>query len=483
MINFSTTDITQIQSHNLTTDTVSQQLEYFKTGFPHADIIAPTTLGNGIVELSDTARDKYIARYSEYKSQNHTIVKFVPASGAASRMFRDLFEFLDTGVLNKTTNTVLENLTKFAFYNDLKQYLPENATDEQIIRCLLTNAGINYGNLPKALLAFHEYECGPRTAIEEHLVEGAMYAATGGVSQIHFTISPEHRHGFDALLARVIPEYENKFGIKYAITMSVQRPSTDTIAVNPDNTPFRADNGNLLFRPAGHGALIENLNEIDADIIFIKNIDNICTEKYRPESDNYKMALAGMLIDIQNKVFTHLRSIDSSTADIDKVREFITSDLAIPVTDNATLDEMYKILNRPIRICGMIKSDGDTGGGPFWTRDATGNISRQIVETAQIAPDKRDVIKASTHFNSVDLVCGIRDYMGNKFDLTEFIDPSTAFITEKSAFGRPLRAMERPGLWNGAMAHWTSIFVQTPAITFNPVKTITDLLNTAHSGK
>ncbi len=479
---FSTNDIQQIESHGLTTEIVTAQLDDFERGFPYSDLVRPTTVGDGIIKLTDNEIDTYIDMYDKY-TQSHKIVKFVPASGAATRMFKDLFEFLETGTPNKTSDTVLQNLTRFAFYNDLKQYLPRDATDTQIIKCLLTDAGLNYGKLPKALLAFHRYDYTTRTALEEHLAEGAAYAVSNNTVRIHFTVSPEHMNGFNALLTRVIPEYEREFGVKYEITMSTQKPSTDTIAVNPDNTPFRTDDKKLLFRPAGHGALIENLNEIDADIVFIKNIDNICVEQMRENTDTYKRALAGMLTDIQDKIFTHLRAIDAGTADTTTVREFITRDLGLPLDVNATLNDMYKLLNRPIRICGMMPCDHDTGGGPFWVRGNDGTISRQIVETAQIEPAKRGKVGTTTHANPVDLICGMRDYMGNKFDLTKYVDPSTAFITEKSSNGRALRAMERPGLWNGAMADWITLFVETPANTFNPTKYVTDWLQSAHIGK
>ncbi len=479
---FSDKDIQQIESHGLTTDSVNAQLTNFERGFPYADAIRPTTLGDGIIELTENDINRYINKY-DTATASKEIIKFVPASGAATRMFKDLFEFLETSIPNKTSDTVLQNLTRFAFYNDLKQILPRNANDKQIIEYLITDKGLNYGKLPKALLAFHKYDYTTRTALAEHLAEGAAYTASNNTVNIHFTVSPEHISGFNALLARVVPEYEREFGVKYNITMSTQRKSTDTIAVNPDNTPFRTDDKKLLFRPAGHGALIENLNEIDADIIFIKNIDNICVEQMRDDTDTYKRALAGMLLDIQEQVFNHLRAIDNRAANEDTVRKFITDTLGLPLSDDATLSDMHKILNRPIRICGMIPCDTDTGGGPFWVRDTQGNLSRQIVETAQIDPTKRGKTGRTTHANPVDLICAVRDYQDKKFDLTKYIDESTAFITEKSAQGRPLRAMERPGLWNGAMANWITLFVQVPATTFNPTKYVTDWLNPAHIGK
>lgn len=480
MTEFSTPDTEQIKTHGLTPEIVAQQLADFVCGFPYANITRPATVGNGIIELSDTD----IARYTEkYIAAQKTkkIVKFVPASGAATRMFRDLFEFLNTGTMNDVTRRVLDNLDKFAFWDDLKPFLPDNASDHDKIACILTNAGLNYGNLPKGLIAFHKYDNYSRTAVEEHLAEGAQYATANGTVHIHFTVSPEHLAGFHALLARAVPEYSARYGVKYDITMSNQRASTDTIAVNPDNTPFRTDDGKLLFRPAGHGALIENLNNIDADIVFIKNIDNVTTDELRADTIEYKRALAGLLVSLQTRAFEYLNNF--AAHDLDEIRAFITRDLGTHIAPTATTEELRTILNRPIRVCGVVKNIGAPGGGPFWVRDENGTESLQIVESSQIAPDARDIMNASSHFNPVDLVCGVRDAHGKPFDLTAFVDPKTGFISEKSSGGRALRAMERPGLWNGAMAHWNTVFVAVPASTFTPVKVVTDLLSPSHGVK
>lgn len=480
MTEFSTPDTEQIKSHGLTPDIVAQQLADFVRGFPYANITRPATVGDGITELSDPD----IARYTEkYIAAQKTkkIVKFVPASGAATRMFRDLFEFLNTGVENDTTRRVLDNLDKFAFWDDLRQFLPATPTDRDKIACILTDAGLNYGNLPKGLIAFHKYDTYSRTALEEHLAEGAQYATANGTVHIHFTVSPEHLAGFRALLARTVPEYSARYGVNYDITMSNQRTSTDTIAVNPDNTPFRTDDGHLLFRPAGHGALIENLNDIDADIVFIKNIDNVTTDKLRGDTIKYKRALAGLLVCLQSRAFEYLNNFTAH--DLNEIRTFITNDLCVHVPDDASADTLRQILNRPIRVCGMVKNIGAPGGGPFWVRDENGTESLQIIESSQIAPDARDIMNASSHFNPVDLVCGTRDAHGNKFDLGRFIDPQTGFISDKSYGGRNLRAMERPGLWNGAMAHWNTVFVAVPASTFTPAKVVTDLLSPSHGAK
>lgn len=480
MTEFSTPDTEQIKTHGLTPEIVAQQLADFVRGFPYANITRPATVGNGIIELSDIDITRYAEKYTAAQATKK-IVKFVPASGAATRMFRDLFEFLNTDTMNDVTRRVLDNLDKFAFWDDLRQFLPDTPTDRDKIACMLTNAGLDYGNLPKGLIAFHKYDTYSRTALEEHLVEGAQYAAANGTVHIHFTVSPEHLAGFHALLARAVPEYSARYGVKYDITMSNQSTSTDTIAVNPDNTPFRTDDGRLLFRPAGHGALIENLNNIDADIVFIKNIDNVTTDELRGDTIEYKRALAGLLVSLQTRAFEYLNNF--AAHDLDEIRAFITRDLGTHIAPTATTEELRTILNRPIRVCGVVKNIGAPGGGPFWVRDENGTESLQIVESSQIAPDARDIMNASSHFNPVDLVCGVRDAHGKPFDLTAFVDPKTGFISEKSSGGRALRAMERPGLWNGAMAHWNTVFVAVPASTFTPVKVVTDLLSPSHGAK
>ena len=480
MTEFSTPDTEQIKTHGLTPEIVAQQLADFVCGFPYANITRPATVGNGIIELSDIDITRYAEKYTAAQATKK-IVKFVPASGAATRMFRDLFEFLNTGTMNDVTRRVLDNLDKFAFWDDLRQFLPDTPTDRDKIACMLTNAGLDYGNLPKGLIAFHKYDTYSRTALEEHLVEGAQYAAANGTVHIHFTVSPEHLAGFRALLARAVPEYSARYGVKYDITMSNQSTSTDTIAVNPDNTPFRTDDGRLLFRPAGHGALIENLNNIDADIVFIKNIDNVTTDELRGDTIKYKHVLAGLLLSLQARAFEYLNNFVAY--DLNEIRTFIKNDLCVRTSDDAPAEMLRQILNRPIRVCGMIKNIGAPGGGPFWVRDEHGTESLQIVESSQIAPDARDIMNASSHFNPVDLVCGTRDVHGKPFDLTAFVDHKAGFISEKSYGGHALRAMERPGLWNGAMAHWNTVFVAVPASTFTPVKVVTDLLSSLHGAK
>lgn len=476
MIEFSNDDILQIEQHGLTPDAVAAQLDAFARGFAFSDIVAPATAGDGVIQLDAEMRRHYIDIYEQYR-RTHSVVKFVPASGAATRMFRDLFEFLNTGARNTVTDAVLNNLSRFAFYADLKKFLPDTPTDTDIIERIVTDAGLNYGHMPKALIKFHRYADGARTALAEHLDEGAEYARGADGVNIHFTVSPEHRAGFEELLHRLVPEYSARYGVQYNIELSYQKSSTDTIAVNPDNTPFRDADGRLLFRPAGHGALIENLNEIDADLIFIKNIDNVCAASHRGDTIEYKSALAGYLVMLQSKIFDYL---NNTTAPLGDVIQFINDNLGVRLSRDATRADCNRILSRPLRVCGVVRNTGAPGGGLFWVRAADGTVSLQIVESAQIAPDARDIMNTSQYFNPVDLVCATRDASGRHIDLIQFVDENTGFISEKSAGGRPLRAMERPGLWNGAMAGWNTVFIEVPPTTFTPVKVVGDLLSAPH---
>ena len=481
-MNFSAQDINQIESHGLTLDDVNKQIERFKNGFPFVDIVRPASEGDGVWEISGADCQKYIDIYNEYQ-KSHKIVKFVPASGAATRMFKGLFDFWLSKTPNNISRTTIINIKNFAFWDDLKQYLPRNASDMNVVDCLINNSGLNYGNMPKALIAVHKYPEYAKTPVEEHLSEGAQYAQSGDGVHIHFTISPEHRHGFESLLQRIIPQYEAKYGVKYDVVLSEQKALTDTIAMNMDNTVFRNDDGTLLFRPSGHGALLANLGDIDADLIFIKNIDNVSIESLRGDTIKYKQVLAGILVDLQKQIFDFIKSIDANTADISQVHRFVVHNLGVKLDAQLSLNEYRDILNRPIRVCGVVKNTGEPGGGPFWIRDKNGAISLQIVESSQIAPESKGILNKAKYFNPVDLVCAIKDIHGNKFDLNNYVDEDMGIISEKSKNGLVLRAMERPGLWNGAMAKWNTVLVDVPGSTFTPVKVVTDLLNTAHQMK
>ena len=475
---FTEKERSQIEAHGLTVEQVERQIDNFRKGFPFLKVVSAASPADGIVTLSVEEVAEAVARY-EAAAPALKIQKFVPASGAATRMFKELFEFVNEDKRGAGIDQLLENLDKFAFYPELQQFVAVDAEDKAKVEAIV-KSGLCYGAKPKGLVTFHSYADGNRKAVEEHLAEGAMYAASNGVVKIHFTVSPEHIEGFRSLLDEKLAHYEDKFGVKYEISFSVQKPSTDTIAVNPDNTPFRTDDGDLLFRPAGHGALIENLNEIDADIIFVKNIDNVTTDARKGDTVTYKKALAGVLVGLQSEAAALLAKLDADDADVQNVAKFIEEKLCVKLPAEYDAVLLRSILDRPIRVCGMVRNEGEPGGGPFWVANGDGTQSLQIAESSQIAPEDMSLMKSATHFNPVDLVCGVRRADGSKFDLTKYTDPETGFISSKSSGGRELRAQELPGLWNGAMAKWNTVFVDVPISTFSPVKVVQDLLRPQH---
>lgn len=478
MSQFTEQDLIQIREHGLTPEAVELQIENFKRGFPYLKVVKAASPEDGIVVASPERVAAAVERYDKALS-GRRVVKFVPASGAATRMFKELFAFVNEDKRGTGIDKLLDNIEKFAFWPELKAVLPAGADDKAVVSAIVKQ-GLNYGSQPKGLVTFHSYPEGNRKAVEEHLAEGAMYAAADGAVRIHFTVSAEHMEGFKALLAEKVPLYEKRYGVKYEISFSVQKPSTDTVAVNPDNTLFRTDEGKLLFRPAGHGALIENLNEIDADIIFIKNIDNVTTDALKGDTVTYKKALAGMLVDLQERAFDYLRGLEAGTADLAEAAAFVEKELCTKLPAGYDKALLVSILDRPIRLCGMVRNEGEPGGGPFWVANPDGTQSLQIAESSQISPDDMPLMKSATHFNPVDLVCGVKNARGGKFDLRRYTDPETGFISSKSSGGRELRAQELPGLWNGAMAKWNTVFVDVPISTFSPVKVVQDLLRPQH---
>lgn len=478
---FTKEDLKQIADHGLTPEAVMLQIENFRRGFPFLNVKAAASPDNGGVRrLAPDEAAAYAAAFDATRDEKR-VVKFVPASGAATRMFKSLFAFVNEGRRGEDIDVLLANIDRFAFGEALRGVLPAGASDEQTVSAIVKE-GLHYGAKPKGLILFHRYGEEVRTAVEEHLVEGAQYAACRGRVAIHFTVSPEHIDGFKGLLEAVVPKYEERFGVKYDISFSVQKPSTDTVAVNPDNTPFRNDDGTLLFRPAGHGALIENLNEIDADVVFIKNIDNVTTDARRGDTVMYKKALAGLLLELQGRAFAALKELRAgvSAERAAEIARFVETELCTRLPENATPELLVELLDRPIRVCGMVRNDGEPGGGPFWVEGKRGECALQIAESSQISPEDKPMMSAATHFNPVDLVCGVGRSDGGRFDLTAYTDPATGFISSKSKDGRELRAQELPGLWNGAMADWTTVFVDVPLATFSPVKVVNDLLRSEH---
>ena len=469
-----------MEEHGLTPAALETQLKNFREGFPFLPVTRAASCGDGIRVLDAAGIEQAAARYDRAK-ESLRVVKFVPASGAATRMFKDLFEFVREGRRTAVVGELLANRRRFAFWPELRTIVGDDADELRTVENIVAE-GLRYGETPKGLVSFHRYGDEVRKAVEEHLVEGAQYAAAGGEVKIHFTVSPEHLTRFEALLAEKIPGYESRFGVKYRISFSVQDPSTDTLAVNPDCTPFRRADGRLLFRPAGHGALIGNLGKIDADIVFVKNIDNVTTDARRGDTVLYKKALAGVLLALQERIFEYLMALEVPGAELEPIAAFIENELCVKLPKDYGTPLLRRVLNRPIRVCGLVRNEGEPGGGPFWVAGADGLETLQIAESNQIAPEKRKLMRSATHFNPVDLVCSFRTSKGGRFDLREFVDPATGFISRKSDGGRELLAQELPGLWNGAMARWNTVFVEVPITTFSPVKVVTDLLRPEHQG-
>jgi len=515
MLNFTEKQLKQIEDKGMTLKKVNNQINVFKQGLPFVNLNATAIVGHGILQITDDEKVSLIEKYDAERA-NISILKFVPASGAATRMFKFLFKFLEDYKPEKESiNSYINRkkasemaiffvaINKFPYYYKVKQLLHKKNKDfdklklnEQLflfVEMMLEDSKLNYGNYPKGLIPFHQYRDHVATAFEEHLFEAALYASSNGKADIHFTISEKHKNIFDEEFKHIEEIVERKTKTNFNISFSYQKESTDTIAVTPDNIPYVEEDGNLSFRPAGHGALIENLNDLDGDIIFIKNIDNVVVSKYKEQVAESKKMLAGKLLELQEQAFQYLNKLESGKLHEEgliEIAQFLSSELNLVISsefekysEKYQKQYLFDKLNRPIRVCGMVKNEGEPGGGPFWVRDESAHISLQIVESAQIEKKnkhQKQILKSSSHFNPVDLVCGIKDYKGNKFDLTKFVDAKTAFITMKTKVGKDIKALELPGLWNGSMANWNTIFVEVPLITFNPVKTVNDLLKAPH---
>ena len=509
---FSSLDFVQIYEHGISLENIQKQLSIFKKGISKTVLIEPAMVSNGILKLS---KNNFQQKADFFDANKSTLKlnKFVPASGAASRMFKFLSEFLNDFEIEKESINAYINrkkdselsifivgMDKFPFFEVVHEKLKEvfpNFDDLErdyknyyFIKLLLSPDYFDYANKPKGVLPFHKYKNHTATAVEEHLHECAYYASSNGISNLHFTVSEAHQSQFESIIDTVKSTMEKESGTVINTTYSFQNKSTDTIAVDLKNKPFRDKNDKLFFRPGGHGALIENLNNLDADIIFIKNIDNVI-QNHIESIALYKKALAGVLLELQQKVFRYLNKIDNDNLeDLDEIMTFVKNELNIGVNDGFlkyTLENkisyLKELFDRPIRVCGMVKNEGEPGGGPFWVRDSNGNVSLQIVESSQVDltnSNQAEILASATHFNPVDLVCGIRNYKNEKFDLTQFVDHNSGFIVEKTQNGKPLKGYELPGLWNGAMAKWITVFVEVPLITFNPVKTVNDLLKDPH---
>ena len=502
----SETDRKQIADRGISEEQVINQLHQIKEGFPFLKLEAAASVEKGIMALGEDAISHFVQAWTDYKAQGRKVGKFVPASGAASRMFKNMFSFLNADYSEPTTDFEKEyfaHIRDFAFREALCEQCKKNegkcikelmaeGNYKAIVANMLEAKGLNYGQLPKGLLLFHNYEDGPRTPMEEHLVEAALYASSNGEANVHFTVSHDHLELFKKKVAEKADKYAEAYNVKYNISFSEQKPSTDTVAANPDYTPFRNEDGSLLFRPGGHGALIENLNDLDADVVFIKNIDNVVPDRLKDATVRFKNIIAGVLVELQKQAFEYLELLDSGAYTHEKIEEmirFVQHELCCRKADVKELEDaelvnyLYKKLNRPMRVCGVVKNVGEPGGGPFLAYNQDGTVSLQILESTQIDKNNPEYLKMfteGTHFNPVDLVCAVKDYKGNAFDLPQYVDKQTGFISSKSKGGKELLALELPGLWNGAMSDWNTIFVEVPLETFNPVKTVNDLLRPQH---
>ncbi|MFO7837980.1 MAG: DUF4301 family protein [Desulfosalsimonadaceae bacterium] len=516
---FSEDDLRQIQNHGLTAEKVEEQIAVFAKGTPYLKLDRPCTTGDGIQKTDRHTERQCLEKYRS-SAGKAGMYKFVPASGAATRMFKTLIkaygqheeileEKLQAGLMeteeeNRELLDFFKGIRRFAFYPDLAAAMAAGGLDPQalikqgnikpFLQYLLTEKGLDYGKKPKGLLKFHACEEETRTAFTEHLVEAAGYSRNAtGDCRLHFTVSPQHQTEFEKLLQQSAESYEKRLGARFSVDFSVQAPHTDTIAVDMNNQPFRKSDGSLLFRPGGHGALLENLDRIRAELIFIKNIDNVVHDRFKPETNHWKQILCGFLLLIQEQIFAHIRSLRHQPASEERLAEitrFVENTLCVipPQTFYSGDTEKRRSwlldrLCRPLRVCGMVPNSGEPGGGPFWVADSTGRLSIQIVETSQIDPndqEQQEIQQGLTHFNPVDLVCAPCDEDGKRYDLNRFVDPEAVFIAHKSEEGKNLKALEHPGLWNGAMAFWNTVFVEVPLITFNPVKRVNDLLRGPH---
>ncbi len=494
-------DILQLEEIGISPDLIYRQIDKFKEGFPPIRLVSPAKVSDGIIKLEDSEVDDLIEIYKSYEGNR---LKFVPASGAATRMFKELIQFRTTGEVNSLTREFISNLPRFSFYSDLREELNSKKLSlndlvrqedfEPVIGALLDVNGLNYGALPKGLIKFHRYNDHTRTAFEEQIVEGTQYARMpNNEVNIHLTVSPEHLENFKKILNDKSQLICTEYGVELNVTFSEQKKSTDTIAVDKNNIPVRNSDGSLLLRPGGHGALIENLNDLSSDIIFVKNIDNVVSDRLKPQTVLYKKALMGLLISYQSIIFDYLNLLQGESIDIKSLREIldftinelcILSPSGLEVSNpDALKTYLLEKLNRPLRVCGMVKNEGEPGGGPFWAINTDGSISLQIVESSQVDQNnqrQKEIFSASTHFNPVDLVCATKNVEGQKFNLLNYTEPTAGFISTKSYNGMEIKVQELPGLWNGAMANWNTIFVEVPLVTFNPVKTVMDLLREQH---
>ena len=493
---FTPKDIQQIEERGATQRQIKEQIEQFRNGFPWMKIVGPATPERGIKVLDAKEVEAAVAYYKKADIKGKS--KFVPASGAASRMFKDMFSGLEKLEGGEDLPADAPGARLAARIKDFAFYTPElfgepadtPAYRKEALQKLLKEPGLAYGSKPKGVLKFHRYATEVRTAIAEHLVEAQEYMRNAdGTCNLTVTISPEHKALFEEAIGNILPEYEKRYGVKYNITFTYQDKATDTIAVDLENKPFRKSDGSLLFRPAGHGALIYNLNKVQDELVSIKNIDNVAHEKLLPVTAQYKQVLMGVALQLRDKIFGYLRQLDRepSVQLCNEIENFLDKQLCVQLplarSEKERIELLRTKLNRPVRVCGMVRNEGEPGGGPYVIAGKDGATSLQVLESVQINKADKGAMEAmshATHFNPVDLVCCLYDYKGQHFDLLKYVDPDAGFMSSKSFEGRELKALELPGLWNGAMSDWNTLFVEVPIETFNPVKVVLDLLRPAH---
>ena len=402
-------------------------------------------------------------------------VKFVPASGAATRMFSHLYTFLETKVKDSKVSMFLDNVEKFAFYNDIK-YKVYKMDEYQLVDYIL-KSGLNYGNLPKALIKVHKYESFTTNPIDEHIYEAKEYLNKDS-ARIHFTISEDHEEIFNDYI-NTIKEDLGSVVIDY----SFQDKSTDTMAVDESNNSFILPSGDVLYRPAGHGALLKNLDRVDADLIFIKNIDNVCHRMHVQDTIISKKKLASVGINLKAKIDKYIVDLNKNNYNLKDIKKFIKAVLKVEAKEELDISKILNILDRPLRICGVVRNEGEPGGGPYIVDDGKYQ-SPQIVEMSEIDLSiYGEDVKTSKYFNPVDMVCFVKRYNGDKYNLFDYINHERYIIVEKTYEGKKIKSLEYPGLWNGSMHFWNTVFVEIPISTFNPIKTVNDLLRDKHIGK
>jgi hypothetical protein len=516
---FSQADYGQMERLGISEAEVERQLSLFREGVQPVKLEKPCTLGDGIERLESDQQEILIARWQQAATEGR-LGEFVPASGAATRMFAFLHRVgkelpritradIEAGVAREDGDyqdfqKFIASLDRFAFVEPLREVMAKSSIslDErlasgeytEIVDFLLQPKGLDFGSMPKALIPFHRYPDHLRTPVEEHLVEVTHTGPDGnGHCRLHFTVAPEIEEAVVTHGRQAAAVYGEHLQVHYELNFSLQSSATNTLAVDLDNRPFRRDDGSLLFRPGGHGALLENLDRLRGDVVFIKNIDNVVTDSQRDLVVRYQRVLAGKLLELQDRVSHYLKLLSIGPVTVgeeEKIMDFASNDLKAisgeefsSLTEEERLSRIFRALNRPLRVCGMVINRGEPGGGPFWVREPSGRLSLQIVEGSQVddtSREQKDIFESSTHFSPVNLVCGLRDFQGRPFALSDYVDPKAVFIASKTEEGRDLKALERPGLWNGGMAYWNTVFVEIPEETFNPVKTVNDLLRGGH---